>query len=321
MSKTGSLGYQIEAVFKKIFKPGRSRHQDKAMKRADHFIIGIGDMETKLADGYRFARFVQRHWPDVKRPEQITPAMAMAYHEYLVANERAGGYIGRIHATLRELDHALRYLRHVPADRPPLLPYADEDGPQGYHSDARALFSTDEDVEQLLTVIEQHDPVCARVLKLAYVTGLRVTEAVYLRAGDIDLENRLVRLKGNINRTKGGRSRNVEFAQHSIPFMAELQQIGEAQPDGHIFRSRRSLAERTRSLLRQVRKESNLPSFTPHSFRKGYAVNTYLDQRAAGQTDAQSLLHVSHQLGHNRTEVTQHNYVPTSVRDNKKEDE
>jgi integrase len=170
-------------------------------------------------------------------------------------------------------------------------------------------------------MIEQRDPVCARVLKLAYVTGLRITEAVYLRAGDIDLENCLVRLKGNINRAKGGRPRNVGFAQHSIPVMAELKQIGEAQPDGHIFRSRRSLAERTRAILRQVRKESNLPPFTPHAFRKGYAVTTYLDQRDAGQTDAQALLHVSHQLGHNRTEVTQHNYVPPSVRDNKKEDE
>ncbi len=321
MSKQGSLGHQIEAVFKKVFKPGRSRHQDKAMKRAGQFITGVGDMKTKLADGYRFARFIQQRWSDVRQPEQITPAMALAYHDYLVAHERSGGYIGRIHATLRELDHALRYLRRIPADRPALLPYADEGGPSGYHSEARALFSTNDDVDRLLPILEQRDPACARVLRLAYAAGLRVTEAVYLRAQDIDLGQRTIALKGNVNRTKGGRPRQVEFTEQYSPFMAELQRIGKAQPAGHIFHSRRSLAERTRALLRQVRRELDMPPFTPHAFRKGYAVATYLDSRDAGQTDPEALLHVSHQLGHNRTEVTQHNYVPPWVRDDKKGDE
>ena len=43
--------------------------------------------------------------------------------------------------------------------------------------------------------------------------GLRVTEASYLRAQDIDLENHLINLnaEGNTNRTKGGRPRVVEY--------------------------------------------------------------------------------------------------------------
>ncbi len=322
MSKQGSLGHQIEEVFKRVFKPGRSRYADKFKKRERYFITGFGDMRTKVADGYRLARFVRQHWPEVKHPEQITPAMALAYHEYLVANERAGGYVGRIHAALRELDHALRYLRQIPADQPPLLPYADDGGPSGYHSESRALFATEDDAAKLFATVEQRNPICARVLRLAFITGLRITEAVYLCAQDIDLERRVVTLEGNVNRTKGGRPREVEFSEQHIPFMTELQQIGEAEPDGHVFRGRRSLAERTRAVLRQVRQELDLPPFTPHAFRKGYAVTAYLDQRTAGQTDSEALLHVSHQLGHNRTEVTKHSYVPPTMReDNKKGDE
>jgi integrase len=151
---------------------------------------------------------------------------------------------------------------------------------------------------------------------LMTAAGLRVTEASYLRAQDIDLEAGLVQLnqEGNENRTKGGRPRQASFRPDFQEFMAELKASGQASPSQHIFQDRRSLPDRARELVRNACQALNIPCLGTHGFRKTYAVATYHDFRAGGASDHQSLLETSHQLGHNRTAVTSQSYVSSQER-------
>jgi len=60
----------------------------------------------------------------------------------------------------------------------------------------------------------------ARLLTLMWVTGLRVSEATYLKAGNIDLEQSALSLnaEGNSNRTKGGKPRPITFQPNTKLF-------------------------------------------------------------------------------------------------------
>jgi site-specific recombinase XerC len=65
--------------------------------------------------------------------------------------------------------------------------------------------------QAIINHIQTKDPVAARVLTLMLASGLRITEACWLRAQDIDLEERVISLNvnSNHNRIKGGRPREV----------------------------------------------------------------------------------------------------------------
>jgi integrase len=81
-----------------------------------------------------------------------------------------------------------------------------------------------------------------------WVTGLRVREASYLKAGDIDLDQRALSLNedDNSSRTKGGRPRPVTFEPERKAFLEQLIRPGDKNPTGHIFRDRRRLSVRAR---------------------------------------------------------------------------
>jgi len=208
MSKRGSLVYQMQQALKGVFRPGRRRYHDKKYGRTG-MIRGIETMQCMVTDNSQFAHFIQKHWSGVRYLEQVTPEMAQAFIADHTRRENSGGYIGRVIASIRKLDEACRKAGIFPADCPPLLPYAGEEAVSGYHSDPRPLAYTDEQAEAIITRITRDDPTVARLLRAMWLTGLRVSEAAYLRAQDIDLEAGMITLTGNVNHTKGGRPRDV----------------------------------------------------------------------------------------------------------------
>jgi integrase len=162
---------------------------------------------------FLFGRFVKDNWPEVKRVEQITPGMAQAYIDELVRCGRSGGWIGRVCATLRKLDAACRQTGVFPIDAPALLPYQDEGGPGGFHSEARPISYTDEQAQAIIDYIASSNPVVARLLILMWVTGLRVRGPSYLKTGNIDLDQYALSLNkdDNSNHSKGGKTCLVAF--------------------------------------------------------------------------------------------------------------
>lgn len=68
-------------------------------------------------------------------------------------------------------------------------------------------------------------------------------------------------------------------------------------------------------MVRQACQELNIPCLGTHGFRKTYFVETYHNFRAGGASDGQTLLETSHQLGHNRKDVTRQSYLSSKERD------
>jgi len=124
---------------------------------------------------------------------------------------------------------------------------------------------TEEQAMAIIYYLDPRDPEVARLLNLMWRAGLRVTEATYLRAQDIDLENRMINLneEDNANRTKGGRPRVVEYQLENIDFFAGLKNSLDNQPTGHLFANRRGLPDRARQKVRQACTALTFPAWNP----------------------------------------------------------
>jgi len=312
----GSLGYQMANTLKIIFHPGRSRHGDKRFHRQQGMIYSISTMRSLTNNMYLFGRFVKRNYPDTKRLEQVTPMMAQAYIAELVRRERSGGWIGRVCTAIRKLDTASRIAGIFPPEAPPLLPYASDGGPGGFHAQTDTIAYTPEQAEAIIRRIQPLDPAVARLLQLMLVSGLRVQEASYLRARDIELETCQVSLnqKDNANRTKGGRPRVVQVDRQHKAILELLKHRGEMNSSGHLFNDRRRLADRARERVRKACLDLAIPCLGTHGFRKTFAVADYQKHRVGGANDRAALLATSNQLGHNRAAVTRQSYVSADVR-------
>lgn len=321
MSKNnpGSLGYQMMKALQGIFQPGTSRHAAKKHHRDKILITSIGTMRTMSADAHQFARFIRERWPAVKLLEEVRPEMAKAYIESLEDRDVSGGHLGRKVAMIRKLDTACRIEGIFPPDAPPLLPYQVEGGPGGFHSKPKPIPYTEEQAQAIIQYLEYIDPEVTQLLKMMWKAGLRVTEAAYLRAQDIDLEKRVIILneESNANRTKGGRPRVVEYQAVFSDFFAGLKNSPNNELTGHLFANRRGLPDRARQGVRQACAALNIPCLGTHAFRKTFSVENYHLARAQGADDKQALLNTSHQLGHNQVDVTRQSYVAIHDRDRK----
>jgi integrase len=318
MSKNsqGSLGYQMMKALQGIFQPGASRHTAKRYHRDAELITGISTMRCMSADVHQFARFIRINWPEVKHLSEVRQEMALAYIEELEGRERSGGRIARVCASLRKLDTACRKAGIFPSDSPPLLPYKDQGGPGGFHSKPKPIPYTEEQAQAIITHIAPQDPIVARLLTLMWASGLRISEAVYLRAQDINLESGMISLnqEGNVNRTKGGKPRSFPYAPWAQEFIAALKYSPNIQPTGHIFADRQGLPDRARRLVRQACSELGIQPLATHGYRKTFSVEEYHRARVHGADDRQALLETSLKLGHNRIDVTRQSYVSSEER-------
>jgi integrase len=67
--------------------------------------------------------------------------------------------------------------------------------------------------------------------------------------------------------------------------------------------------------VRQACAALNIPCLGTHAFRKAFSVDNYHRAIALGADYRQALLATSHQLGHNRIDVTRLSYVPKVERE------
>jgi integrase len=253
----------------------------------------------------------------VKHLSDIVPEMALAYIEELERRDRSGGSIARVCASLRKLDVACRKSGIFPPDAPALLPYKAHGGPGGFHSNPKPIAYTEEEAKAIITHIAPKDPVVAKLLRLMWVSGMRISEATWLRVQDIDLVNGMISLnqEGNKNHTKGGKPRKFSYSPKAQEFMTAIKHSPDIQPTGHIFADRRGLPNRARRLVREACDELGIHKLSSHGYRKTYSVEEYHRARMRGGDDRQALLETSLKLGHNRIDVTRQSYVPLEERE------
>jgi len=319
MSKNspGSLGYQMMKALQGIFQPGASRHTAKRYHRDAELITGISTMRCMSADVHQFARFIRINWPEVKHLSEVRQEMALAYIKELKQRDRSGGRIARVCASLRKLDTACRKAGIFPSDSPPLLPYKDQGGPSGFHSKPKPIPYTEAEAQAIIAHITPQDPVVARLLRVMWAGGLRISEATWLRVQDIDLERGMISLnqEGNKNHTKGGKPRKFPYSPWAQEFMTALKHTPDIQPTGHIFADRLGLPNQARMLVRDACDELGIHKLASHGYRKTFSVEEYHRARSRGADDRQALLETSLKLGHNRIDVTRQSYVPLEERE------
>lgn len=316
-ARQGSLGYELLKVLKAVFQPGASRHAAKKRGEAGVYIFGKETMRKYTTQAFELAEFLKAHYPDCRRPVAITPEMCAAFMETLVDRGLAGGTLGRNVAFVRKLDRALRHLGRVPADAPALLPTQEQGGQWSFRANTSTLAYSEAEALAILRAIRakgawKYRAVAAQVVELMLATGLRIQEAVYLRAEWIDLEARQVHLVKNTSRTKGGKPRTTAPYDNAFDdFMAELKAQGAARSDdnGCVFEGRGDLPETVRAGIRRACRTLDVRPLGSHGFRKLNAQAMYKRLRGEGLDDEEARLEVARHLGHNRVRVTMQSYV------------
>lgn len=175
-------------------------------------------------------------------------------------------------------------------------------------------FLSAEDIGRLLGAPPADCPMGCRdraILETMYSAGLRVSEAVGLNRGDLDLEAGILRVRG-----KGRRERLApigSYAAKALDRWLSVCKVHPREPAGPaapVFLNRFGRRLTTRSVARMLEKylqETGLDSrTTPHSLRHSFA--THLLDRGADIRSVQEL------LGHKSLVTTQiYTHISTSA--------
>lgn len=151
-----------------------------------------------------------------------------------------------------------------------------------------------EDVERLLAAPDPAKPRGLRdraMLEVLYASGLRVSELVSLRTGQLDLRRGLIRVLG-----KGGRERIVPLGRQAVRAIEEYLRSGRGslEPVGEVLFPGRAGRPMTRqafwALIRRLGRGCGISParLSPHVVRHSFA--THLVERGADLRTVQQLL-------------------------------
>jgi integrase/recombinase XerD len=257
-------------------------------------------LAPRSVDAYRrdltdFAAAMARR--GVTAPERVARTAITAYLLVLRRAGRSAATVKRRTAAIRAFYHFL--LREGQADRDPTMDLAAPKLPQRLPH-----VLTVDDVDRLLAAPDAATADGARdraLLELLYASGLRVSEAVGLQLGDVDLVAELVRTVG-----KGNRERLVPVGTQAVRALraylgsARPRLVGR-RPTQALFVNRRGGALSRQWCWKLVRRYARRAGIarplTPHVLRHSFA--THLLERGA------DLRAVQEMLGHASISTTQ----------------
>lgn len=165
-------------------------------------------------------------------------------------------------------------------------------------------FLNEDEMEQLLSMPDTATREGLRdraMLELLYATGLRVSELVGLKMGDVDIEQGVVECRG-----KGSKQRKVPFGRSALQWLDEYLSVRQgffsraSAETPHLFvrEGGRALTRHSVwSRLQIYAQEAGVRDVTPHGLRHSFA--THLLQRGADSRSVQAL------LGHSDIGTTQ----------------
>lgn len=162
-------------------------------------------------------------------------------------------------------------------------------------------FLSEDEVDRLLTAPDTSTLVGLRdraIIEVLYATGLRVSEVVSLKMGDIDFEAGLLTCRG-----KGSKDRSVPLGRSAVSWLQRYlteSQSPKFESSEKLFRGI-SGAQLTRQnvwgIIKRHAQKAGLQNISPHTLRHSFA--THLLNRGADSRSVQSL------LGHSSLETTQ----------------
>lgn len=156
-------------------------------------------------------------------------------------------------------------------------------------------YLTKKEIIKLFSSFNENDPLELRdktMFELMYSSGLRISEAVFLKIQDVDVKEMFLTING-----KGGRKRIVPYGEIAMKLMDKY--ISVVRPrllrdvdNDYLFISRKGGNLNRKSAWRILRKKINLlkinKNVTPHTLRHSFA--THLLQNNADIRSVQELL-------------------------------
>jgi integrase/recombinase XerD len=247
---------------------------------ADHSVRAyLGDVEKLVA-------FLDER--GIREPEGLTHLELREYVFHMKDRGLAPSSIQRALSSLRAYFAFLVEEEVVEADPTERL-----ESPRSLRRLPRVL--TRDEVVGLLESPAQDHPMYWRdraILELLYATGIRVSELLGLRTGDLDLDERLIRVKG-----KGSKERIVPFgtaaAQAVERYLREVRPgLDQGGSQGAVFLNKRGkgLSRMTIwNLVRDAVERTGLEKkVSPHTLRHSFA--THLLEGGADLAVVQELL-------------------------------
>lgn len=150
-----------------------------------------------------------------------------------------------------------------------------------------------EEINRLMNSFDDADPVQFldhAILELIYACGLRVSEATTLTLNRIDLDTRIVRIRG-----KGDKDRVIPIPSGSVPLLKKYRDIIRPcliKKSTQLFfinqYGRKITSKHVELLLNQKCAELNMHGITPHKLRHSYA--THMLQAGADLRTIQEIL-------------------------------
>jgi len=230
-----------------------------------------------------------------RSPLDCTPECVQAFFVYLTHNNRK---LITVHAYYRELRTFFNWIRGIglrhdnPMDR--IKPPKPET--------PLPKTVTEDHFLAVMKQIDTSDPKQIRwvaLFALLFDTGARANEALTLRIGDIDLKNRLLRIKG-----KGNKERIIPFGRMTATLLAKHLSLLAARrnltDEDYVFQTANGTHIEVRSAHRRWWKlqiRAGLKPLPLHGLRHGFARAWLL---SGGDAFSLQLL-----LGHSRAETTQ----------------
>jgi len=156
-----------------------------------------------------------------------------------------------------------------------------------------------EDIKALIKAAEEEKDKERRkrdklIVLLLYTTGMRVSELVNIKVGDVDLERLSIRIRG-----KGAKEREVFFSKVLLPLLEEF--VGGRKPSEPLFKGRNGkpihYVTIERILRRLARRAGIERKVTPHVLRHSFATHSLM--RGMDVREIQEL------LGHASLKTTQ----------------
>ena len=252
-------------------------------------------LEAYRCDLLQLGAFLARRDVDVLRAQHSDLAAILS--ELAASTAAAPATLGRKVACLRSFYRYLRGEGMLDHD-----PTAELRGPRKTQRLPRVL--TREEVTALLREPKGTEPLALRdraLLEVMYACGLRVSEAVGLELGDVDLEEGMLRARG-----KGSKERLVPIGRQAAAALRTYRQRGRPAMLAGRAESRLFVNHRGRPLTRQglykivkghARHAGLEQRMSPHTLRHSFATHLL-----AGGCDLRSLQEM---LGHADLATTQ----------------
>jgi len=228
---------------------------------------------------------------DVEDPESIESSHLREFVYALKNRGQAPASIRRKISAVRGYFGFLHAESVIEADPAELL-----EGPKAGRKLPLVLTRTE--IERLIAAPAGEGPLAMRdraLLELMYATGVRISELVTLRLRDLDVDERLIRVRG-----KGSKERIVPFGNAALHALTryltdarpDLATVARGRGDGSVFLSRRGRGLSRKGAWEIVRRHVKAAGIqrrvTPHTLRHTFA--THLIQGGADIAAVQEML-------------------------------